>query len=59
MSISDECFLLTESHKFGKMSLYTFANLDQFSTTITDSAPAKEFFDVFQRIDRQFIIAQN
>lgn len=59
MSISDECFLLTESQKFGKMSLYTFANLEQFSTTITDSSPSKEFFDVFQRIDRKFIIAQN
>ena len=59
MSISDECFLLTESSKFGKMSLYTFANLEQFSTTITDNAPPKEFFDVFQRIDRKFIIAQN
>lgn len=59
MSISNECFLLTESQKFGKMSLYTFANLEEFSTTITDTAPAKEFFDVFQSIDRKFIIAQN
>lgn len=58
MSISGECFLLAESQKFGKMSLYTFANLEQFSTTITDSTPAKEFFDIFQRIDRHLIITQ-
>lgn len=58
MSISGECFLLTESQKFGKMSLYTFANLDQFSTTITDTAPTKEFFDIFQRIDRELLITQ-
>lgn len=57
MSISDECFLLTESHKFGKMFLYTFANLDQFSSTITDSTIPEEFIDIFQRIDRSFIIA--
>lgn len=57
MAISNECYLLTECQKFGKMSLYTFANLEDFSTIITDSAPSKEFIDIFQRIDRKLIVA--
>lgn len=57
MSISDECFLLTESQKFGKMSLHTFASLNDFKAIITDCTPSKEFLDVFQRIDCQLIVS--
>ena len=57
MAISNECYLLTECQKFGKMSLYTFANLEDFEATITDSTPSKEFIDIYQHIDRKLIIA--
>lgn len=57
MAISNECYLLMESQKFGKMSLHTFAKLEDFSTTITDTMPSKDFIDTFQRIDRKLIVA--
>lgn len=57
MAISDESYLLLDNSKFGKMSLYTFANLDAFNATITDTSPSRMFRDIYQRIDRELIIA--
>ena len=57
MTISDESYLLTDSLKFGKMSLHTFAGLDEFHGTITDTPPSQEFLDVFQRINQRLMIA--
>lgn len=57
MKISNKCYLLTEHSKFDQMALYTFADLRDFTATITDQYPSHEFMDMYQHIGQEIIIA--
>lgn len=58
MRISGASYLLTEHSKFGKMALYTFADLKDFTATITDQPPAQEFLDTYKRLGQALILAR-
>lgn len=58
MRISGANYLLTEHSKFGKMALYTFADLKDFTATITDQPPAQEFLDTYKRLGQELILAR-
>lgn len=57
MSISAESVLLVDHNKFNKISLYTIADLPEFSTIITDRNVESAYMDIVRSNDIRLIIA--
>ena len=58
INISNEIILLADNSKFDKMSLYSFASIDDLDYLITDKQPSDEYINKCKEEDCKLIIAK-
>lgn len=57
IKISSDVIALVDHTKFDKMSLYTFAGINEINTLITDAEPSSEYIELFDKNNTRLEIA--
>lgn len=56
IKISSQVITLVDHVKFDKMSLYTFANMDEIDVIVTDREPSADYIEAFQKAHTELLI---
>ena len=56
IKISSQVITLVDHVKFDKMSLYTFANMDEVDVIVTDREPSADYIEACQKAHTKLLI---